>query len=591
LTIGATVAAALVAPSAVGASAPPEVQPTGPYELPAATIDALRRRAESLATVDAALATGRSELGVCVDRTGHYFADPDTITDAQLDPLEPESLVYADIDGERRLVAVAWISLAPAQVAGVPMHVDDYLDAWVLHAWVGLDNPAGALADRNPLVGACHASAPTATALPATATPAGTAAPTTQQIGAPGLRSGPPPVTAGAPPTGLFELPSDTIETLNASLAGLDDPALAAAAGWPASGRCVERTGWIFTDPTTIFDGVLDPARPELLIYADVDGAARLAAVGWASSAPARLLGVPLHSEGDVWVLYAWVGLDNPVGMLADRHPAVARCASGLAGIAAVDDPTASDTPGASTPTMATDSTTTTTPVTTTTTPATTSTSAGTTTTTPPTTAAPTTTVAPNGFPFTVSATTIDFGTVPVGTTTGTFINVTNTDAVPHRIAIAHEPTGSRFPVDSNCDGVIAPNVSCRVGYSFAPTEALAPFAATTSFRLACCGGQTRDYTITLRGEAIDPAATPNEPPGPTTPAPAADPGLQPATSTGGWAPIRPPRSTTTRAGLLSPARGYLALLILPWVDSLAASGLRALEAAPSWPSRRRRSE
>jgi hypothetical protein len=101
---------------------------------------------------------------------------------------------------------------------------------------------------------------------------------------------------------------------------------------------------------------------------------------------------------------------------------------------------------------------------------------------------------------------------VPVGTTTGTFISVTNTDAVPHRIAIAHEPTGSRFPVSSNCDGVIDPNVSCRISYSFAPTEPLAPFAATTSFRLACCGGQTRDYTITLRGEAIDPAPTPTEP-------------------------------------------------------------------------------
>ena len=525
--VAVAVAAAAV-PHALSARAgapPAEPPPTGLFELPATTIDSLRSASAGLAALEDALATGRSELGLCVDRTGHYVANPGKLVDGLLDPLDPEALVYADITGTRQLVAVAWMLTAPGQVQGVPLHLDEGLDAWVLHAWVGLDNPAGILADRNPLVGACDPAAPAQGAPPAEPGAA------TEPLGASGLRSGPPAAPVAEPPTGLFELPPDVIDELRTTFAGFDDPAVAVAAGWPASGRCAERAGWAFVDRTTIFDGELDPAQPELLVYGNVDGATRLAAVGWASSAPAQVLGVPLHRSGDIWVLHAWVGVDNPAGMLADLHPGLAPCADGLPGVDPLPAPTGSVGDDLAS-TAGTAATTTGPTPTSTANPTSTTTSTGATTTAPATTE-PATTAPPSGFPFTVSATTVNFGTVLVGSTSGTFINVTNTGPVARQIAIAHEPTGPLFPVSSNCSGTIDPGVSCRVSYSFAPTRTMLPFSTQTSLRLACCGGMTEDVTITLRGEAVEPTATPSGPVGPTTP-PVVDPGQGSVTSTGG---------------------------------------------------------
>lgn len=326
------------------------------------------------------------------------------------------------------------------------------------------------------------------------------------------------------PPSGLYELPADTIESLQAEFAGRDDPASAVDAGWPATGRCIEGTGWTFTARAAIFDGVIDPERPELLVFAAVDEATRLVAVGWMSSAPAQLLGVPLALEGDVWVLYAWIGLDNPAGMLAKRHPAIAPCTDGLPDVDLPDAPPASDSVG-SEPLDVGDSVAP--PPSDSTMLSTVTTSSSTTiatTVTPTTTTAPPTT-SPSGFAFTVSATTIDFGTVPVGKSVGSFIDVTNTSSVTRRIAIAHEPTGPLFPTSSNCNGDIDPGDSCRVSYSFEPERAMAPFSTLTSFRLACCGGQTLDVTITLIGAAIDapPASDPlSDPPAVDPDAPAA---------------------------------------------------------------------
>jgi hypothetical protein len=70
------------------------------------------------------------------------------------------ALPAADVDGAPRLVAVEWVSTSPGQLAGIPLHLDDALDVWVLHAWIGLDIPSGMLADHNPDVGACEPAPP-----------------------------------------------------------------------------------------------------------------------------------------------------------------------------------------------------------------------------------------------------------------------------------------------------------------------------------------------------------------------------------------------------------------------------------------------
>ncbi len=47
-----------------------------------------------------------------------------------LDPADPEALVYADNDGTQQLVAVEWVSTAPGEVLGIPLHLNHDLDVW-----------------------------------------------------------------------------------------------------------------------------------------------------------------------------------------------------------------------------------------------------------------------------------------------------------------------------------------------------------------------------------------------------------------------------------------------------------------------------
>jgi hypothetical protein len=135
------------------------VPPTAVYALPAADVDALRTWTADFADPAAAVAAGLSDLGLCFDMMGSHYADPATFGDGVLDARRPEALVYADVDGAPRLVAVEWVSTSPGQIDGVPLHLNHDLDVWVLHAWIGLDNPSGMLADHNPDVGACEPDA------------------------------------------------------------------------------------------------------------------------------------------------------------------------------------------------------------------------------------------------------------------------------------------------------------------------------------------------------------------------------------------------------------------------------------------------
>jgi len=130
---------------------------TGVYALTDDEVTAIRDWAAPFASSDDAVAGGRVDLDLCFDHMGDHFADPASFGDGVLDPVKPEALVYADVDGTNQLVAVEWVSTQPGEVLGIPLHLNHDLDVWVLHAWIGLDNAMGMLADHNPAVGTCPA--------------------------------------------------------------------------------------------------------------------------------------------------------------------------------------------------------------------------------------------------------------------------------------------------------------------------------------------------------------------------------------------------------------------------------------------------
>jgi len=118
---------------------------------------------------DAAVADtegGYDLLDVCFDDkdagTGMGYHLVQGINDTHLDPLRPEALVYEPTaDGHPgHLVAVEYIvpmslSSTPPEVMGMPLHANEGLGLWVLHAWVWRGNPDGVMADFNPNVDLC----------------------------------------------------------------------------------------------------------------------------------------------------------------------------------------------------------------------------------------------------------------------------------------------------------------------------------------------------------------------------------------------------------------------------------------------------
>ena len=120
------------------------------------------------------------------------------------------------------------------------------------------------------------------------------------------------------------------------------DVAVAEQAGYldPGPGHCVEvpdlgGMGIHFVNPALIFDGgVLDPARPEVLLYAPTaDGELRLVGVeylvrvtDWSGSRAPSLFGTPFdgpmpeheaNTTGDHYDQHVWVWSHNPDGVLA----------------------------------------------------------------------------------------------------------------------------------------------------------------------------------------------------------------------------------------------------------------------------------
>jgi hypothetical protein len=90
---------------------------------------------------------------------GFHYGDL-TRFDAQVRHDAPEILVYEpQKDGSLRFVAVEfaipfgqWTSEDAPVLFGQPFHRNFRFGLWVLHAWVGRDNPAGIFMDYNPKV-------------------------------------------------------------------------------------------------------------------------------------------------------------------------------------------------------------------------------------------------------------------------------------------------------------------------------------------------------------------------------------------------------------------------------------------------------
>jgi hypothetical protein len=87
----------------------------------------------------------------------------ESLNDANFDPEQPETLLYAPVPGEERLqlVAVEYVvpmALSPGAPAGFTGDADIWLEPseapglWVLSAWIWEHNPNGIFANKNPRV-------------------------------------------------------------------------------------------------------------------------------------------------------------------------------------------------------------------------------------------------------------------------------------------------------------------------------------------------------------------------------------------------------------------------------------------------------
>ncbi len=109
-------------------------------------------------------------------------------------------------------------------------------------------------------------------------------------------------------------------------------------------GHCIEAPGlgamgFHYYNPTLLFDGVLEPTRPELLVYAPSGKGVRLVAVEymmplstWSGSDAPNLFGKPFDgpmaehepdTSGPHYDQHAWVWSHNPEGLLATWNPSV----------------------------------------------------------------------------------------------------------------------------------------------------------------------------------------------------------------------------------------------------------------------------
>ena len=92
---------------------------------------------------------------------GQHFVNVELL-DAQVDALEPESLVYEVRTDGLKLGAVeyivpkdVWTQEQPPTLFGRIFLSNDELGLWVLHAWIWQPNPDGMFENYNPNIGNC----------------------------------------------------------------------------------------------------------------------------------------------------------------------------------------------------------------------------------------------------------------------------------------------------------------------------------------------------------------------------------------------------------------------------------------------------
>jgi hypothetical protein len=135
-------------------------------------VEVVRAATAQFVDPEVALAAGYVPKPFCVSgpdqgAMGVHYVNAALLTDGQLDPEQPESLVYESKDGRLRLVAVEYIVFADAWNAKNPKppallgQLLNYIAApnrfgnpnfYELHVWAWKDNPFGTFVDWNPRV-------------------------------------------------------------------------------------------------------------------------------------------------------------------------------------------------------------------------------------------------------------------------------------------------------------------------------------------------------------------------------------------------------------------------------------------------------
>ena len=93
-----------------------------------------------------------------------------------------------------------------------------------------------------------------------------------------------------------------------------------------------EHVGTVYVNVSRLTDGVIDPEKPDALIYEPSDKGLKLVGVEfaipfalWTQPQPPQLLGTTFQREDEfsVFALHAWVWRRNPNGVFAETNPRV----------------------------------------------------------------------------------------------------------------------------------------------------------------------------------------------------------------------------------------------------------------------------
>jgi hypothetical protein len=144
-------------------------------ELAAANLATAAYQDVAVAEADGYVSTlgpGEGSLGCFEDPTqggmGVHYLRGDLL-DADLDPTQPEALVY-ELDANAELTGLvaheyivpvdAWTGTEPPMLFGRHLHQHSVLPLYVLHTWIWKDNPSGLFEDYNPTVRLCPTGVP-----------------------------------------------------------------------------------------------------------------------------------------------------------------------------------------------------------------------------------------------------------------------------------------------------------------------------------------------------------------------------------------------------------------------------------------------